>query len=169
MTGETSGVSNQETKLGYAWYVLLLGSLAQLFVIGAAWVVMPVLFGSIMSTTGMSLKELLVVWGMIPLAVALFAIPGGLLGDRYGIRWSVGLGIVLAAGFSAFSAASLFFAVASSASLARRNSRSLAIFSVRSRAAVSISCLIAWSRFWILAKRSAAFDFVVAAIKCVPL
>jgi MFS family permease len=72
-----------------------------LFVFGAAWTVMPVLFGGIMKSTGMTLKELLVVWGMMPLAVAVFAVPGGLLGDRYGIRWSIGLGIIFAAVFSA--------------------------------------------------------------------
>jgi nitrate/nitrite transporter NarK len=85
----------------YRWWALLLSAIVMAFVAGAAWTIMPVLFHEISQPgpvgLGLSLKELGAIWGMLPLASAFFCIPMGIMADRYGVRWLIGLGIILAA------------------------------------------------------------------------
>ena len=98
MTAETtvkSGVSR------YRWWMLFQVSVVEMFVAGAAWTVMPVLFQEISQPKdiglGLSLIQLGAIWGILPLALALLSIPGGIAADRYGVRWVIGLGVILAA------------------------------------------------------------------------
>lgn len=85
----------------YRWVVLTIGAIVQAVVAGAAWTIMPVLFYEISQPRtvglGLSLVELGAIWGMMPLASAICCIPMGIGGDRYGVRWVVGIGILLAA------------------------------------------------------------------------
>ncbi len=85
----------------YRWWALFVGALVQAIVTGGAWTIMPVLFYEIAQPEpvglGLSIIQLGAIWGMLPLASAFFSIPMGMGADRYGVRWVVGLGIVLAA------------------------------------------------------------------------
>lgn len=85
----------------YRWWALTLAVLVQIFVVGAAWTIMPVLFGEISQPKpvglGLSLVELGVIWGIFSLATALFSIPMGMVADKYDVRWVVGLGVMTAA------------------------------------------------------------------------
>ena len=98
MDSETAGM-NSSTP--YRWVVLAIGAIVQAVVAGAAWTIMPVLFYEISQPQsvglGLSLVELGAIWGMMPLASAICCIPMGIGGDRYGVRWVVGIGILLAA------------------------------------------------------------------------
>lgn len=85
----------------YRWMVLSIGAIVQAVVAGAAWTIMPVLFYEISQPQSvgldLSLVELGAIWGMMPLANAICCIPMGIGADRYGVRWVVGMGILLAA------------------------------------------------------------------------
>lgn len=90
-----------ERAPGYRWWALTLAVLAQSLVQGAAWTVMPVLFLEISQPQpvglGLSLVELGAIWGIFSLAMAFFSIPMGIAGDRFGVRWVVGFGLILTA------------------------------------------------------------------------
>jgi len=85
----------------YRWWMLILGSIVEFFVAGMAWSIMPVLFQEIAQPKdiglGLTLVQLGAIWGMMPLAMALLAIPSGIAADRYGIRWIIGFGVLLTA------------------------------------------------------------------------
>ena len=78
------------------WTVLVLVAAADFCVVGLSWMVMPVLFGEIMGKTGWTLQAIMLAWGLIPLAMVFITLPAGILGDKYGIRWIPGLGMVAA-------------------------------------------------------------------------
>jgi MFS family permease len=59
---------------------------------------------------GLSLVELGAIWGMFPLAVAVFCIPMGIAADRYGVRLIVGIGVLVAAAGGALRGTSTGFA-----------------------------------------------------------
>jgi cyanate permease len=96
-----SDVSVKEDVTSYRWLVLTVGALVQALVAGAAWTIMPVLFYEISQPTpvglGLSLVQLGAIWGIFPLAVAFFCIPMGIGADRYGVRWIIGVGLLIAA------------------------------------------------------------------------
>ncbi len=98
MDGQTAVA---EKDLGYRWIVLTVGALVQAIVAGAAWTIMPVLFYEISQPgpvgLGLSIVELGTIWGIMPLAMTICCIPMGIAADRYGVRWIVGVGILLAA------------------------------------------------------------------------
>jgi len=94
--------ANRESAASsYRWWMLFLGSLVLGFVAGVAWNIMPVLFQEIAqpkdSGLGLNLVQLGAVWGMMPLALALLALPAGIMADRYGVRWIIGFGVILTA------------------------------------------------------------------------
>ncbi len=93
----------------YKWYVLTLAGLANCVVIGMAWTCMPVLFQEIAQDLNLSLVQLGTIWGMIPLAAIFCSIPGGVAGDRFGIRWVIGIGFILCAIVGAIRGASTGF------------------------------------------------------------
>ena len=102
-------VAEKNVKSGsprYRWWMLFQGSLVEGFVAGAAWTIMPVLFQEIAQPRdvglGLTLVQLGVIWGMMPLALALLSIPAGIVADRYGVRWIIGFGVILAAVAGAF-------------------------------------------------------------------
>jgi MFS family permease len=79
----------------YRWWILIITSLVNIVVVNLAWMCMPVLFDEISQKTGWSIAKLFASWGLIPLAIAFLMIPAGLIGDRYGIRWVGGIGIII--------------------------------------------------------------------------
>jgi len=103
-----------ENASRYRWLALAVGALVQAVVAGAAWTIMPVLFHEISQPgpvgLGLSLVQLGAIWGIFPLAVAFFCIPMGMGADRYGVRWVVGVGILLAAAAGALRGTSTGFA-----------------------------------------------------------
>ncbi len=75
---------NSEGK--YKWYILTLASLTAVFVFAMPMMCMPVLFKEIAEELNLSLVQLGVVWGIIPLAGAFVVLFGGMLSDRFGAK-----------------------------------------------------------------------------------
>jgi len=86
-------VETRDTR--YKWWVLSMVASTTFFTMGLSWMCMPVLFREISEKTGWAMPDMIASWGMIPLAVMLFNLPAGLVGDRFGFRWVGGTGIVL--------------------------------------------------------------------------
>jgi nitrate/nitrite transporter NarK len=78
----------------YRWWILTMACIANFLVIGLSWMSMPVLFLEISNKMGWAIPAILFSWGLIPLAVVFVSLPVGILGDRFGIRWVAGLGII---------------------------------------------------------------------------
>ena len=74
------------------WLVLALVTLAHAFVVGFPWTVMPVLFSAASSELNLSIGQIGMLWGMLPVGAAVFAVPGGMLGDRLGFVKAIGIG-----------------------------------------------------------------------------
>ncbi len=70
----------------YGWYIIALGALTHLVVSAMARTCMPVLFPEILKSLGLDLVQIGLVWGLLPLGGIIMALPGGLLGDRFGIK-----------------------------------------------------------------------------------
>jgi len=89
----------------YRWWMLFLISVVAFFIAGIAWPIMPVLFQEIAQPKdvglGLSLIQLGAIWGMMPLALALLSLAGGITADRYGVRLVIGIGAIMAAVFGA--------------------------------------------------------------------
>jgi nitrate/nitrite transporter NarK len=85
----------------YRWWALVLAALINFLVGGIAWTIMPGLFNEISQEPpvglGLSLLQLGTIWGIFPLAVAIFSIPMGMAADRYGVRLIIGSGLLLTA------------------------------------------------------------------------
>ncbi len=79
-------------KRSNKWLVLTLATLIHLTVVGIPWTVMPVLFTSTARELNLSIGQIGMLWSMLPIGAAIFAIPGGLLGDRLGFVKIIGIG-----------------------------------------------------------------------------
>lgn len=84
--------SNQASN---RWYVLILSTFAIGLGFALPTMCMPVLFKEISEELGLNLVELGAVWGMISLAGLLTCLPGGMLGDRFGLKRIVTLACFL--------------------------------------------------------------------------
>ena len=94
----------------YRWWVLTMASLAQFAVFGLSLMCMPALFYEISQKSGFHLNQLLFAWGMVSLAGLIANISAGMLGDRFGVRWVCGLGLIACTIFGASRALSSNFA-----------------------------------------------------------
>ena len=65
--------------------------------VGIPYNAMPVLFSNVTRELQLSLAQIGTIWGALALGVALFSIPGGLLGDRFGFRNVIGIGCIVIA------------------------------------------------------------------------
>ena len=74
------------------WLVVLMANLVLSGAIGMPFTAMPVLFSSVTRELQLTLAHVGMVWGALPLGVALFSILGGLLGDRFDLRKVIGIG-----------------------------------------------------------------------------
>jgi MFS family permease len=82
-------VSTDSSRNGgsnYRWYILALAALTFTFVVAVPTMCMPVLFEEIAADLELSLVEIGVVWGMVPLAGMFVVLAGGMLGDRFGVK-----------------------------------------------------------------------------------
>jgi nitrate/nitrite transporter NarK len=93
----------------YRWWVLALTSSVNFSVLGLSWMCLPALFHEMSQTSNFYLDELLFAWGIIPLAGLFANIPAGLLGDRFGSRWTSGIGLAGCAIFGALRSLSSSF------------------------------------------------------------
>jgi MFS family permease len=73
------------------WFVLALGTTVQTLAVGCVFTAMPVLFPAASKELGMSLAQVGMIWGMMPLGSAVFSIIGGMMGDRLGFVKTVGI------------------------------------------------------------------------------
>jgi MFS family permease len=88
-----------ERATAYSWYVLILGFALMFFVAGFGYTIVPPLIATVLpGALGTTAGDLMMVWAMLPLAFVVFGILGGVAGDRWGIRWVVGIGTVLLCG-----------------------------------------------------------------------
>ncbi len=74
------------------WLVVLMANLVFIGVVGMPFTAMPVLFSSVTRELQLTLAHVGMVWGALPLGVALCSILGGLLGDRFDLRKVIGIG-----------------------------------------------------------------------------
>lgn len=74
------------------WLVVLMANLVFVGAVGMPFTAMPVLFSSVTRELQLTLVHVGMIWGALPLGVALFSILGGLLGDRFDLRKVIGLG-----------------------------------------------------------------------------
>jgi len=74
------------------WLVVLMANLVFIGVVGMPFTAMPVLFSSVTRELQLTLAHVGMIWGALPLGVALFSILGGLLGDRFDLRKVIGIG-----------------------------------------------------------------------------
>nr|VFJ63578.1 MAG: Nitrate/nitrite transporter NarK [Candidatus Kentron sp. DK] len=92
MSIHTAGGIDNPDRFRRLWVLFLCG-LSNLFT-GLAWMSMPVLFQAISQEKGWTIAQLLTAWGVVQLAVLLSGIPAGIVSDRIGMRWTVGIGLV---------------------------------------------------------------------------
>ncbi|MFC2038725.1 CynX/NimT family MFS transporter [Chloroflexota bacterium] len=79
----------------YRWYILTLSSLTAAFVLAIPTMCMPVLFKEISEDLNLSIFQLGVVWGIVPLAGTFVVLFGGMLSDRFGAKRILVSGCIL--------------------------------------------------------------------------
>ena len=80
----------------YRWYVLAFTAITGALVASVPFSCMPALFQEMSDDLGLSLVQIGTIWGMASLAGVFFSIPGGVLGDRFGVRLILPLACILA-------------------------------------------------------------------------
>ncbi len=86
---------------GYKWIVFGVMFAIMGIVLGANWMVMPVLFTQMSETTGIALSTFQTIWALIPLAGILICLPAGLLADKFGVYWVIGTSLIFCTVFGA--------------------------------------------------------------------
>ena len=79
----------------YKWVVFGVTFVTMGIVMGANWMVMPVLFTQMSETTGIALSAFQTIWALIPLAGILICVPAGILADKFGVYWVIGISLIL--------------------------------------------------------------------------
>jgi len=78
--------------VAYRWWVLANAFLIFVMAFGMGWTYIVMLVQQVLQDLGLQMSDWGSLWSAISLGTVLFAIIGGVLGDRFGIRLSVGLG-----------------------------------------------------------------------------
>jgi nitrate/nitrite transporter NarK len=81
-------------RVAYRWWVLTNAFLIFIMAFGMGWTYIVMLVSQVLQDLGLQLSDWGSLWSAISLGTVLFAIIGGVLGDRFGIRLSVGLGTI---------------------------------------------------------------------------
>jgi cyanate permease len=81
-----TAVTDKKGPGKYRWYVLALIALTAAFVMAVPTMCMPVLFKEISEDLDLSLVQIGMVWGFIPLAGTFVVLIGGLVSDRIGAK-----------------------------------------------------------------------------------
>ncbi len=83
-----------EEKVRYRWWVLVNTFLVFAIAFGMGWTYVVMVVSEVIKDLGLTLADWGTLWSAISLGPLLFAIIGGALGDRFGIRPVVGLGVM---------------------------------------------------------------------------
>lgn len=86
------------TIAGYStkrWYLLGLAVATHAFAVAIPFSCMPVLFKEISADLALSLVQIGTVWGMLGLAGVFVSLIGGVLGDRFGVKFILGIACIL--------------------------------------------------------------------------
>lgn len=81
--------------VGYSWIVFSVVLCAQSTVLGLAMTCIPPFLTTIAKEMTLTSTEVGTAWGMIGLGALLFSVMGGLISDRFGIRWTGFAGLLL--------------------------------------------------------------------------
>jgi MFS family permease len=92
--GTAAGTAGETTD-GYRWLVLAMVFLVHGTAIGLVWQAIPPLKAVLATDVGTTASAVVLVFAAINFTLLLFQLPGGLLGDRFQLRYVVGLGAVL--------------------------------------------------------------------------
>lgn len=80
----------------YRYYILALLAATSMFVVAMPTMSMPVLFDEISKDLGLTLVQIGIIWGILPLGGIIFVLIGGMLGDRFGAKSVIGITCLLA-------------------------------------------------------------------------
>jgi nitrate/nitrite transporter NarK len=86
-------------QASYRWWVLINTFLIFAIAFGMGWTYIVMLVPPILQELGLNIADWGTLWSAISFGTVLFAIIGGALGDRFGIRITVGLGVFCMGGF----------------------------------------------------------------------
>jgi nitrate/nitrite transporter NarK len=84
----------QTERVAYRWWVLVNAFLIFMVAFGMGWTYIVMLVSTILQDLGLSIADWGALWSAISFGTVLCAIIGGALGDRFGIRFTVGLGVL---------------------------------------------------------------------------
>ncbi len=73
------------------WLVLIVATLTHLFVVAMPWTAIPVLINDISRDLNMSLVQIGTMWAVGSFASLLMYLPGGVVGDRFGVTRTLGI------------------------------------------------------------------------------
>lgn len=86
---------SEENTLKYKWYILALSTATSTFVVAIPFACLPVLFEEMSRDLGLSLVQIGSIWGAASLAGIFVSLLGGLLGDRFSMKWVLGITCLL--------------------------------------------------------------------------
>lgn len=81
-------------RVAYRWWVLANAFLIFVMAFGMGWTYIVMVVQQVLHDLGLQMSDWGSLWSAISLGTVLFAIVGGVLGDRFGIRLSVGFGTI---------------------------------------------------------------------------
>ena len=79
----------------YRWFVLINGILVFTFAFGFGWTYIVMLVAEVLGDLGLDLSSWASLWAAISFGTLVSAVAGGALGDKFGVRKIVGLGVTL--------------------------------------------------------------------------
>ena len=86
-------------RVSYRWWVLVNTFLIFTVAFGMGWTYIVMLVSPILQDLGLNIADWGTLWSAVSFGTVLFALIGGALGDRFGIRPTVGLGVIFMGGF----------------------------------------------------------------------
>ena len=87
---------NNQQESNYRWFIVSLSCLTVVFSITAPLICMPVFFKKISIELDLSLVQLGTVWGMYGLAGMCTTLFGGMIGDKFGTRFTLSVACIIA-------------------------------------------------------------------------
>jgi MFS family permease len=88
-----------EERESYRWWVLLNTFLVFTIAFGMGWTYIVMVASEVIKDLNLTLVDWGTLWSAVSLGALVFAIIGGALGDRFGVRPIAGLGVVLMGSF----------------------------------------------------------------------
>lgn len=97
-------------RVPYRWWVLVNTFLIFTVAFGMGWTYIVMVVSSVLKDLGLGIADWGSLWSAISFGTVLFAVIGGALGDRFGIRLTVGLGVFFMGAFLALRGTASSFA-----------------------------------------------------------